>query len=162
MADAYVFLALVDTLIPGDELFPPASAVGTQHWLLDKLRQQDNGEGIDRLLRVLGDDFAQNTAGERASLVSRLEQDEPLLFATVRQLVYFGYYQSPLVVRAVRQLGIVYNDAPQPEGYDLGVFDPNINLPIQPRGHFVPTDEVKRVDLSALNLNLKVNHDDEA
>ena len=53
------------------------------------------------------------------------------------------------MIAAIRSLGIVYNDAPQPEGYAMRPFDPALDLPKEKRGRFVPTDAVARVDLSA-------------
>ena len=40
-------------------------------------------------------------------------------------IAYLAYYESPTVVRAVRSLGHVYNDAPQPVGYAMAPFDEN-------------------------------------
>jgi hypothetical protein len=153
MHEAHVITALVDTLIPGDDVFPKASTVGTQYWLLDKIRLVAGNEIIDRVVQSLGEDFTVLDEARRTSVVARFENQQPILFSLVRQLVYFGYYQSPLVVRAVRALGLVYNDAPQPLGYDLGHFDPSLHLPAQPRGHYIATDQVERVDLSGITLD---------
>ncbi len=153
VTQAAIFTALVDALIPGDDLFPPASQTGVQGWALDKLREQHGTAAVDTICDALGGAaFLDMGASGGAAAVAVFEQSQPALFDFVRRAVYFGYYMSPLVVRAVRELGFVYNDAPQPEGYDMGAFDPAQHLQKTPRGHYVPTDAVERVDLSGLSL----------
>lgn len=148
---AAVMTALVDTLIPGDTLFPSAAQTGVQGWALDKLREHHGAEAIDTLIAALGGAAFLNADAEgRSAAVAAFEQAQPALFDFVRRAVYCGYYMNPLVVRAVRALGFVYNDAPQPVGYEMGVFDSAQHLPKTPRGHYVPTDAVERVDLSQL------------
>jgi hypothetical protein len=80
--------------------------------------------------------------------VRALEEGDPELFALLRTTLYYSYYQSPLVVRAVRALGWSYNDAPQPNGYPLVPFDPTpgANLPAAPRGSYKPTAAISRIE----------------
>lgn len=150
---AVTFAALVDVLVPGDDVFPPASAVGTQDWLLDKLREMSGSEAIDAVAAALPN-LSVQSADDQVAAVQQFEQNHGDLFNFVLNTVYFGYYKSPLVVRAIRQIGHVYNDAPQPEGYDLGKFDPALHAPSQPKGHYVATDAVKRVDLDGIDITL--------
>jgi hypothetical protein len=148
-------MALVDVLIPGDDLFPPASSAGTHHWLLDKLREFQGSAAIDELVDALeidGTSFADASHEAQVEAVRQLEADQPARFDFVRTATYYGYYQSPLVVRAIRRLGHAYNDAPQPAGYALEPFDPKIHLPNEPRGRYIPTSQVRRVDLSGHDL----------
>lgn len=150
---AAIMTALVDVLIPGDDVFPSAAQTGVQNWVLDKLREYHGTEAIDAIIQALGAaTFLSADAAGRTAAVADFEQGQPALFDFVRRAVYIGYYMNPLVVRALRALGFTYNDAPQPEGYDLGVFDPEQHLPKKPRGYYVPTDAVQRVDLSGLSL----------
>lgn len=145
--------AFVDTLLPGDSLFPPASQVGAQHILAERLRAQHGSEAVEQLATLLADegqDFSALSQQERVRSVRRLERNEPALFAFVRAATYFAYYQHPSVVRAVRKLGHDYNDAPQPLGYAMPAFDPAVNAPKHQRGFYKKTDEVTPVDTSAL------------
>ena len=145
----------MDILIPGDDLFPKASAVGAHYWLLDKLRETFGSEGVDAVIAALTADrtfLADLAMEQQVEIARRFEQDKPELFVFVRAATYFGYYQSPLVVRAIRQLGHDYNDAPQPNGYVLPPFDPLQNLPKQPRGYYKPTNEITRVNLSGIDI----------
>lgn len=149
--DAAELAALVDTMIPGDGLFPSAAAVGTHGLAGPRLRQLIGRDGLARLGATLGLLAARDAVGRRAALAG-LEAADPELFATVRMAVYLSYYEQPAVVDAVRALGHDYNDAPQPAGYALEPFDPAQDLPKRPRGSFVPTAEVRRVDLSGLGF----------
>ena len=45
--------AFVDTLIPGDDLFPPASAVGVHGWLSETLHAVHGPASIDALVAAL-------------------------------------------------------------------------------------------------------------
>lgn len=149
---AATLAALVDVLMPGDDLFPAASAVGTQGHLASRLRDRAGADGPERLLEALGAGFAAAPLDEREQAVRRLEDEQPALFALVRMAAYTAYYAAPAVVAAIRALGHEYNDAPQPTGYELRRFDPTpgVDLPAEPKGSYLKTDEVARVDTSTL------------
>jgi hypothetical protein len=152
-ATAATLAAFVDLLLPGDDLFPPASTVGIQAMLAERIRQRFGGDGVAEIVTRL-------TKGEElAEAVARLEGDEPALFAFLYSATCFAYYQSPAVIAAIRGLGHDYKDAPQPEGYEMPRFDftPGINVPMNPRGTFKWTDWLEPVDISGLaHLNLPV------
>ncbi len=149
---AAALAALVDVLMPGDELFPAASAVGAQGPLASRLRERAGADGLELLIETLGPGFADAPVGEREAIVRRLEDEQPALFALVRLAAYTAYYAAPAVIAAIRALGHEYNDAPQPKGYELRRFDPTpgVDLPAEPKGAYVKTDQVERVDTSAL------------
>ena len=72
ITDAGELAALVDTLIPGDELFPSAAAVGTHGLVGPRLRQLLGGDGLARLSAALGPLAALDRAAREAA-VARLE-----------------------------------------------------------------------------------------
>jgi hypothetical protein len=150
-ATASTLAALVDLLLPGDDLFPPASTVGAQALLAERIRQGFGPTGVaDVVARLTAD-------GELAAAVVRLERDDPALFAFLYAATCFAYYQNPAVIAAIRALGHDYNDAPQPDGYDMPRFDftPGANVPMNPRGTFKWTDLIEPVNISGLaHLNL--------
>ena len=157
IAEAGTLRDLVDVLIPGDELFPAASAVGAHGLLAERLRQQHGAAAIERVVAALdaradGASFSGLPPVRRVEAVRRLEEAEPWLFEAVRTILFYSYYQSPLVVRAIRALGHDYNDAPQPRGYAMTPFDPapGGNVPASPRGGYKRTDEMRRVDLGPI------------
>lgn len=154
-AIAATLAALVDLLLPGDDLFPPASAVGAQALLAERIRQRFGPAGV-------ADVFTRLTSnGDIAGALVCLEIDDPVLFAFLYAATCFAYYQSPAVIAAIRALGHDYNDSPQPDGYAMPVFDftPGVNVPMNPRGTFKWTDGIEPVDISGLaHLNLPVKY----
>lgn len=152
---AHGLSTLLDTLIPGDDLFPSASVAGATGLVFDRLRALEGEQFVEELLGYLtqaagGREFARLPVEERTQLVARLERERPAWFEQLRFVTYLSYYQLPPVVRAVRALGFDYNEAPQPRGYVMEPFDPAQDLPRQARGSYVPTDAVQRIDLSGL------------
>lgn len=147
---------LVDILVPGDELFPSASLVGVQGLLATRLREMSGEVAIDGLFRALrraGGPLAKVDQAGRRRVAAELEGAEPDLFLLVRNITYLSYYEQPFVHAAIRALGFVYHAVPMPEGYALPPFDPGSETPRHGRGHWVPTDLVKRVDLSRLGFH---------
>lgn len=167
---AQTLAAFVDTLLPGDDLFPPASLAGVQELLADRLRERSGVSAVVALVEWLdqfcGDTryFAQATPEERAAAVSRLELEAPDLFTFAYAATCYAYYASPLVTAAIRLLGHEYNEAPQPDGYTLPRFDftPGVNVPFAPKGFYKATEHIKRVDLASLaSLALPVSSTEE-
>ena len=146
---------LVDVLLPGDGRFPSASDAGTHGAVADRLVAQLGETALDDLAKIIeacGGPFGSLGAAERQDVVRRFEADHPEQFETLRMIVYLAYYESPAVVRAVRSLGHVYNDAPQPAGYAMAPFDETDphQAPSHRRGSYVRTEDVARLDLTPL------------
>ena len=149
---------LVDVLLPGDARFPAASDAGTHGVVADRLVAQLGEAALDDLAQTIaacGGPLGPLGATERQEVVRRFEADHPEQFETLRMIAYLAYYESPAVVRAVRSLGHVYNDAPQPTGYAMSPFDENDphQAPTHRRGHYVRTEDVARLDLTPLPPN---------
>ena len=156
---AETLAAFVDVLIPGDELFPAASATGAQALLTERIWRRYGNEGHPRVINALDGarSFRDAFLNARVEAVRRFEVDDPELFAFLRFATYFAYYQQPAVVAAIQALGHDYNVTPQPLGYELPPFDPARHLPREPRGSYKATDDIVRIDLSALaDLDLPV------
>ena len=144
--------ALVDLLLPGDELFPAASTVGVQAKLVDRLNELAGPEAVAELIAALEAAGAAPGRLDRATL-ERFERARPEDFLRVRNTAYLAYYESPAVHAAIRSLGFTYNAVPLPTGYAaVGRFEPATDLPRHGRGGFVRTEEVRRVDLSGLDF----------
>ena len=119
---------LVDVLLPGNGRFPAASDAGTHGVVAHRLVAQLGETALDDLAQTIeacGGPLGPLGAAERQDVVRRFEADHPEQFETLRMIAYLSYYESPAVVRAVRSLGHVYNDAPQPAGYTMAPFDEN-------------------------------------
>ena len=146
---------LVDVLLPGDGRFPAASDAGTHGLVADRLMAQTGESALDDLAQTLADcggPLSPLSLEERQAVVRRMEETQPEQFETLRMVSYLAYYESPAVVRAVRALGHVYNDAPQPAGYAMAPFDESdpLQAPAHRRGHYVGTEDVTRLDLAPL------------
>ena len=154
-AIAAMLRELVDVLLPGDERFPAASDAGTHGVVADRLVAQMGEAALDDLAQTIetcGGPLGSLDATERQDVVRRFEAAHPEQFETLRMIAYLAYYESPAVVRAVRALGHVYNDAPQPEGYVMAPFDESDPHQVPPhrRGSYVRTEGVTRLDLTPL------------
>ena len=154
-AMAAMLRELVDVLLPGDGRFPAASDAGTHGVVADRLVAQSGETALDNLAQTIeacGGPLGPLNASERQDVVRRFEADYPEQFETLRMIAYLAYYESPAVVRAVRSLGHVYNDAPQPAGYAMAAFDESDphQAPAHRRGHYVRTEDVTRLDLKRL------------
>lgn len=145
--------AFADVMIPGDADFPSAAAAGAHGLLAERLRETGGPEAVaalaDTLDRAGAAPFLDLDAAGRIDAVRAVELAEPAMFALARSILYFSYYQHPLVTRAIRGMGFAYNDAPQPLGYAhaMAPFDPRRNLPSVPRGGYKATDAISRLDV---------------
>jgi len=152
---AALFADFVDVLIPGDDKWPAASAIGVQGLLLSRV-VEEWGEEEPRLiasaLLAAGAPFAGHNAAERKAIVERLEASHPDLFAQLRSAVVLAYYESPVVAEAIRALGRPYLLRPHLVGYPSRPFDPARDTPAHGRGAYLKTGEVQPVDISGLDL----------
>jgi hypothetical protein len=137
--------ALVDTLLPGDGLFPKASATG----MLAKLRERLGAEAaaLDRALVACGGPLLRLGEAERTGVLARLEREHKALFEAVLRTFYLTYYGTEAVAAAIAATGIDYHLTPQPLGYRLEPFDPAVDTPRHGRGRWLRTEEVRRVAL---------------
>ena len=152
---AAMLRALMDVLLPGNERFPAASDAGTHGVVADRLMAQTGETALDDLAQAVADCGGPLTPlgpAERQAVVRRMEETHPEQFETLRMVSYLAYYESPAVVRAVRALGHVYNDAPQPAGYAMACFDESdpLQAPAHRRSGYLRTEDVTRLDLAPL------------
>ncbi|MBV9221903.1 MAG: hypothetical protein JOY94_20980 [Methylobacteriaceae bacterium] len=145
---------IVDTMIPGEDGWPAASLVGVQGILGMRLLES-LGENcladLESELAACGGPLGPLAEAERLAVLERLEHARPKLFALVRTAACLAYYESPTVVRQIQTLGQPYKAIPGIEGYPTVPFDLERDRPRHNRGHYIATDGVRRVDLSALS-----------
>lgn len=147
--------ALVDTLLPGDDRFPAAGAIGLHGMFADRFRRLLGPDGLEKLVAALaaaGGPIAAQPPSARPAILQKLATDRPELFQAARMVAYLSYYENPDVIAAVRSLGRRYNASPQPAGYPMAAFDADDprQAPTHRRGRYVATNQVRRVDLSTL------------
>ncbi len=152
---ATVLARFSDALFPGDDLFPSASVAGAQGLLASRLEERWGEGAVERLADLL---LERGVLDDAEVAARRLETEEAQVFDVARMCLTFAYYEAPSVVAAVRALGHRYNASPLPRGYDLPPFDPMRDAPALPRGSYVKTQDVRRVDLSALTYLEETDH----
>ncbi|MAQ83088.1 hypothetical protein [Psychromarinibacter halotolerans] len=154
LADALA--AFVDELLPGGNGWPKASVVGIQFPLVERLIEQ-NGEpaltALAQTLNKIGAPWAGMEPAERVEAVKSLEASDPGRFGWLRDAAFQAYYESPVIVMLIDANGTPYKIRPHLSGYDLPKFDRATQTPRHNRGHYIPTDQVKPVDTSGLNLD---------
>lgn len=142
-------LRLAETLLPGGAGFPSFAATDGGEAMLRRLSAELLGQLL-ALICARGSTPA--TAPEWTETAARLEAVEPAVFTEFRKQAYLAYYEQPPVIAAIRALGHPYNDAPLPDGYPAEPFEAGRDAPRHERGRWIDTDDVRRVDLTALDL----------
>ncbi|MBB5221077.1 hypothetical protein HNP73_000998 [Amaricoccus macauensis] len=100
-----------------------------------------------------GAPFDHKDAAAHRLIVERFEQSERELFDHVLRAVVLAYYEHPFVIDAIRASGRPYHLFPHFEGYAGDPFEPARDMPGHRRGHYISTSEVKRLDLTELDLD---------
>jgi len=152
---AKMMAAVCDALLPGDGLFPKASLTGTQAVVANRLGERYGGvifANLSEDLTVERRGFTELSNEERVAALRKLATEKPEFFGYLLTAAYLAYYATPPVIEAIRLDGHIYNDAPQPLGYELKPFSftPGLDLPLVPRGWFKWTDMVQRIDIVSL------------
>lgn len=152
-ADRAAFDALVDTLIPPEDGWPPSASLGIADLAAVYLVPDDHPQSFYPHFRasefheLLGD-LAPRLDGELDARVAGLrafDAGDPLLFGRVRDFVYYVYYGHPAVVALIGTSttnGGRYRGHSQPEGYALRGWE---GRAMTRRGTFIPTADVRRV-----------------
>lgn len=139
-------LRIADVMLPGDDRFPSAGASGAAASLLGRLR----AEGLlTQLAAAVPNGLEEGPAAR--DVVALLETSDPPLFDALRKVIFITYYEQPSVLAAIRALGIPINTTPLPQGYPAEPFDPEADGPKHQRGRWLRTEDVARVNLSALD-----------
>lgn len=147
--------AVLDALLPPSGSFPWPSHTGIiDQFILKRVPLDDaqgrlypglDAPGLKSLLAELA------AASDVTTALSTLEQEQPRLFRSLWGLAVYGYYAQPETIEAIqRDLAPAYHGAPLPLGYAHAIdrWDPSdpLQRPRQPRGSFIPTDQVRRVE----------------
>ena len=145
----------IDVLLPGDESWPSARAVGVQAVVAIRLLEERGKGAFPRLISALllaGGPFERLEEAARINVVKNFEQREPELFGWLRDAAYIAYYENPFVAEVINVKGHRYELRPHVKGYPLPRFDPARHTPHHGRGRYIPTEQVRAVDTSKLDL----------
>jgi hypothetical protein len=143
---------LMDTLLPGGEGFPAASATGMASLLALRLGAADASLLSDLFAALAAQGALPSSAQSWREAVARLEAVEPKLFDDLRKYTYLTYYEQPETIAAIRELGLQYNSSPLPEGYPTEPYEAGRDAPRHRRGRWIATTDVKPLDVSQLDL----------
>jgi hypothetical protein len=148
--------AVVDTLIPPEDGWPPAAQldIGSliaayvipDDWELSLFPHVREAELRERLTS-LGGAFAGADLDARVEILRRLERDEPDEFARLHDLVYYVFYGHPKVAALIgdrSRWGRDFHGAPQPIGYREVLEAWDAVVPPDAGGH-IATDGAHRV-----------------
>jgi hypothetical protein len=157
----------LDALLPPEPegTFPAPSETGMiDDFILARVPEAADERGWTPFPGITADGLRQTLAAlaqlERdletmTDALLAFEQAEPAAFRALWQLAVYGYYSRPETIAAIsRDLSPAYHGAPLPLGYAHAIapWDGNdpLQLPRKPRGAYLPTNLVQRVDLSQL------------
>ena len=154
-ASSALLADLVDVLLPGDESWPPARVVGVQAFVAVRLLEERGKAAFPKLVSALlaaGGPLDGLDETARVGVIRTFEQQEPDLFGWLRDAAYVAYYENPFVAEVINAKGHRYELRPHVKGYPLRRFDPARDTPRHGRGRYIPTEEVRPVDTSKLDL----------
>ena len=153
--------AALDALLPPEGSFPlPSQTDMIEAFVLRRIPAPGagtipypgiDGDGLRAILARLA------SGGEMTGALECLEHESPDEFLALWRLAVYGYYSRPETIAAIqRDLAPAYHGAPLPLGYAHAIapWDPAdpFQRPQRPRGGYIPTEAVARVDLSGLSF----------
>lgn len=151
--------AALDALLPPEGSFPRPSETGIiDGFILPRVPAAGDGHmpypGVDagHLKAILA---ALSDSDDMTAALEALEREQPVEFLALWRLAVYGYYSRPETIAAIsRDLAPAYHGAPLPLGYAHAIepwnADDPLQRPHQPRGGYLPTEAVRRVDLDRL------------
>jgi hypothetical protein len=154
-ASSALLADLIDVLIPGDESWPPGRVVGVQAFVAIRLIEERGKAAFPRLVTALihaGGPFDGLDEPARIGVVERFEREEREMFGWLRDAAYIAYYENPFVAEVINAKGHRYELRPHVKGYPLPRFDLARHTPRHGRGRYIPTEQVRPVDTSKLDL----------
>lgn len=145
--------AALDALLPAGGSFPAPSSTGIiDDFITRRLDPSGNlpvpypGLTADDLKAIL----RRLDAVDMTAALQQLETEFPVAFKGLWALAVYGYYSRPETIEAIqRDHAPAYHGAPLPLGYEHTIApwnsDDPLQNPRQPRGSYIPTEAVRRV-----------------
>lgn len=153
--EAKMIAALVDELIPGDDIWPSASAAGVHGIIALRIFAAWDAATLAKFADLIGwrgGGLAGDDPAQRFAAVAAFEARDPDLFENIYTATLLAYYETPFVVSVIQQSGRPYSIRPHISGYPMEPFDFSRDTPTHNRGHYLATDAVVPVDISGLAL----------
>jgi hypothetical protein len=154
-AELEQLVRIADLMIPGEGGWPAPSSTEVRDYIREGAHRAADVALLREIVNAVGPALADG-APQAAQQLAAAQATKPLAFRVLLEFVYYAYYAQPEVVRAVRtQLDCDYVSPPQPHGYTM---PPDTGLAPSRHHGYVPTAEVRRVDISGLDLSDKFSH----
>jgi hypothetical protein len=115
--------AILDTLLPGGNGFPAASQVGAGDWLSS---QDRFSHAVSELVTRLPEQFVAQPPNKRTEVLAKIESQFTDVFGAFVVAAYSAYYTRSEVLSVVESQCGYKARAPQPDGYVLDPFDPDV------------------------------------
>ncbi len=129
--------SVLDTLLPANQQLAAAGEMGLgANVLEDASWSPEFPQALRWLDGALPTGFTTADQDSRITVLRTLEQAEPRRFAAIVNLAYNAYYIHPDVLALIESESGFIARPPQPLGYELEPFDPEIMTQIRQREPF--------------------------
>jgi hypothetical protein len=125
--------AVLDALVPSRGDLPGAGELGLASAVVEDARDTGQLEILEGFLSRLPDDFDSSDVGKREQMLRSIESDNPGDFGSVVNMAYTAYYTDPRVLGDLSERTGYNPGPPQPDGYVLEAFDPQLLDPVRGR-----------------------------
>jgi hypothetical protein len=148
--DLDALVSIADHMIPADGAWPAPSATGVREYIQRGAARQADVSCLHAVAEAMKPVLGRSAAAVQDRLTA-LQCENPLSFRVLLEFVYYAYYAQPEVARVIRQvLDCDYISPPQPHGYALPADE---GLAPSRAHRYVPTTEVRRLDLTGLDFS---------
>lgn len=127
-------LALLDTVIPASDDMPGAGTTALAERVRVDAVDTPLAAGLDLVIRQLPIGFVHLDARTREAALRALSDSEPAAVDQVVNLVYTAYYTDAEVLARIEGRTGYHAGPPQPRGYQLAPFAPDLLALVRGRG----------------------------
>lgn len=118
--------SLLGILIPESDGHPSAAqAISIPNLISDVSKQYDYAL-IEKMLNSITEDLTKLDIDDAEAQVRNCETKFPVEFSALLNAVYIAYYESPKVLQRISEKTGYNINPPQPDGYSLVAFDPEL------------------------------------
>jgi hypothetical protein len=118
--------SLLGILIPESDGHPSAAqAISIPNLITDVSKQYDYAL-IEKMLNSIPEDLTKLEIDDAEAQIRNCETKFPAEFSALLNAVYIAYYESPQVLQRISEKTGYNINPPQPDGYSLVAFDPEL------------------------------------
>lgn len=118
--------SLLGILIPESDGHPSAAqAISIPNLISDVSKQYDYAL-IEKMLNSITEDLTKLEIEDAEAQIQNCETKFPAEFSALLNAVYIAYYESPQVLQRISEKTGYNINPPQPDGYSLVQFDPEL------------------------------------